>query len=184
MCAGGNGAAPWGPLCRDGWEHRWAPEVLLHGQIPTRHFIRRSPASPRGQGYSSHKSFDFNRAGTSLHPQEPLLLQPTSPFPPLIPKFPFLPWLHIPAGQTDAHTRATRAVGSSQGTTRATRTHPHAHPCHQHRPHREAGGLMRPPGGTPSIPFLSPNGAKRHIHPSPCSLQPQDGLQWAARSCG
>lgn len=43
---------------------------------------------------------------------------------------------------------------------------------------------MRPPGGTPSIPFLSPNEAKQHIHPSPCSLQLQDGVQRAARSWG
>lgn len=90
MCAGGNGAAPWGALCRDGGEHCWAHEVLLQGQISTRHFIWRSPVSPRGQECSLHKSFDFNRAGTFLHPQESPPAAATLSFPSLNPQIPLL----------------------------------------------------------------------------------------------
>lgn len=43
---------------------------LLHGLISTRHFIWRSPVSPRGQEYALHKVFiHVNREGTFPHNQ-------------------------------------------------------------------------------------------------------------------
>lgn len=169
----GSTAGPTRSSCTD----RFLPGTLSGGAQPHQ----------EGRNILSIKVWILPGQGPPFAPRNPSCRSQLHLSPPSVPKFPSSPWLHVPAGQTDVHTQATRAVGSSQGTTRATQTHPHAHPCHQHCPHRtrrEASGLTRPPGGTPSIPFLSPNGAKWHIHPSPCSLQLQDGLQRAARSWG